>query len=275
MSVGAERETYMWRETFLRGLRCVEDGNVLTGAGVTSGVSATLRVVRGHVGDEARSPTAQRHEGLSGRVRKASGVHGSAKPPDRAIEPIETHTFEEGAESMQRSTESDGTEPNRQAAPTAMVGAAEPVGTASPRTDGRLRGRFVPGWRFVRHLLEMVVAMMLGMGALGLAIGVLGEPPGYANLLVRYGLMGAFMAAPMVAWMRHRGHSWRDGGEMAAAMLLPMLAPVAPVEMGVAVPGLNEGSLMLISHVTMIGGMVALMLYRFERYAHGAHDRRS
>jgi putative intracellular protease/amidase len=38
---------------WVRGLRYVEDGNVLTSAGVTSGTSATLRVVRGYVGEEA------------------------------------------------------------------------------------------------------------------------------------------------------------------------------------------------------------------------------
>jgi hypothetical protein len=114
----------------------------------------------------------------------------------------------------------------------------------------------------------MVLAMMLGMGVFGLALAVMGEPPGYANLLVRYGLMGAFMAAPMVGWMRFRGHSWRDGGEMTAAMLVPMVAPVLPVELGVAgyVPGLSEDSLMMLSHVAMIGGMVALMVYRWNRY---------
>jgi hypothetical protein len=124
------------------------------------------------------------------------------------------------------------------------------------------------GWRFARHLLEMVVAMMAGMAVLGAALAALGEPSGYANLLVQYGVMGAFMAAPMVAWMRHRGHSWRDGGEMTAAMVVPMLALALLVEFGVSVPGLTEGSLMLLSHVAMIGGMVALMAYRFERYAH-------
>lgn len=127
----------------------------------------------------------------------------------------------------------------------------------------------------MRHLLEMVLAMMAGMAFLGAALAVLGEPPGYANLLVEYGLMGAFMAAPMVAWMRYRGHPWRDGGEMTAAMVVPMLALALPVELGAAVPGLTEGSLMELSHVAMIGGMVALMLYRFERYAHGAHGRRA
>jgi hypothetical protein len=173
---------------------------------------------------------------------------------------------------MERNTNSGGTEMDGPASPTALGGAAELAGTASPETGGRLRGRLASGWRFARHLLEMVVAMMLGMGVFGLALAALGEPPGYANLLVRYGMMGAFMAAPMVMWMHYRGHSWREGGEMTAAMVVPMLVPVALVELGVAVPGLSEGSLMMLSHVAMIGGMVALMTYRFERYAHGSRD---
>ena len=157
--------------------------------------------------------------------------------------------------------------------PAGMSDAAGRAGTASPEKGGRVRSRLVSGWHFTRHFLEMVLAMMIGMGAFGLALAVIGEPPGYANLLVRYGVMGAFMAAPMVAWMRYRGHSWSDGGEMTAAMLVPMLAPVALVELGVAVPGLSEGTLMMLSHVAMIAGMVALMVYRFERYAHrpGGH----
>jgi hypothetical protein len=106
---------------------------------------------------------------------------------------------------------------------------------------------------------------------------VLGEPPGYANLLLRYGLMGAFMSAPMVAWMRYRGHQWSDGLEMTVAMLAPMFALVLPVELGVAryVPELSEGSLPIFSHVAMIAGMVVLMIYRFERYAHGARSHRA
>jgi Flp pilus assembly pilin Flp len=129
------------------------------------------------------------------------------------------------------------------------------------------------GWHFMRHLLEMVLAMIAGMAVLGTGIGVLGEPPGYANPFVEYGLMAAFMAAPMVAWMRHRGHSWSDGLEMTAAMLVPMLALVLPVELGVAgyVPGLSAQSLPMLSHVAMIAGMAALMIYRWDRYAHGAH----
>jgi hypothetical protein len=32
---------------------------------------------------------------------------------------------------------------------------------------------------------------------------------------------------------------------------------------------------MMLSHVAMIAGMVALMVYRFERYAHGSHGHRA
>ena len=172
---------------------------------------------------------------------------------------------------MERKTNTNGTEPNEPATPTAMAKAVEETSTASPRKAGQARRwfRLGAGWRFTRHLLEMVLAMMVGMAVLGVALAVLGEPPGYANLFVRYGLMGAFMAAPMVGWMRYRGHPWSDGLEMTAAMLVPTLALVAPVELGVAVPGLSEGSLMMLSHVAMIAGMVVLMIYRFERYAHG------
>ncbi len=169
----------------------------------------------------------------------------------------------------------NNTEPIETASLAGMGEAARLAGTESPETGGQIRGRLVSGWHFTRHLLEMVVAMMAGMAVLGVAIWVLGEPPGYANPLVEYGLMGASMAVPMVAWMRHRGHSWSDGLQMTVAMLAPMFALVLPVELGVAVPGLSEGSLMMLSHVAMIAGMVVLMIYRFDRYAHGAHGRRA
>ena len=59
-------------------------------------------------------------------------------------------------------------------------------------------------------------------------------------------------------------------------MLLPMLALVLPVELGAAgrAPGPTDHSLMMLSHVAMVGGMVALMAYRRDRYAHGARGQR-
>jgi hypothetical protein len=41
------------------------------------------------------------------------------------------------------------------------------------------------------------------------------------------------------------------------------------------VPGLSEDSLMLLSHVAIIAGMVALMVYRWDRYAHGSYGHRA
>ena len=150
-----------------------------------------------------------------------------------------------------------------------VTAAAGPTGSAlrtgGEQTRRRLRDR--AGWRFTRHLLEMLAGMGIGMGVLGLAIWLFGEPLGFDNLIVYYGTMGVFMAVPMVAWMCYRGHSWRDGEEMTAAMLVPMFALALPVEVGVL--GLSDESLMMLSHVAMIGGMVALMIYRWDRYAHG------
>lgn len=154
-----------------------------------------------------------------------------------------------------------------------LPGATEYTGAS--KTGGRVRRRLRlgAGWRFTRHLMEMVLAMMAGMVVLGVALWALGEPPGFSSLLVEYALMGAFMSVPMVAWMRYRGHAWSDGLEMVGAMLVPMFALVIPVELGLAgyVPGLSEQTLMVLSHVAMIAGMVVLMIYRFERYAHSHH----
>jgi hypothetical protein len=56
---------------------------------------------------------------------------------------------------------------------------------------------------------------------------------------------------------------------MTMAMLVPTFALVLPVELGVL--GMDGHSLMMLSHLAMIGGMAALMLYRWDRYAHEAH----
>lgn len=151
----------------------------------------------------------------------------------------------------------------------AQASAAEAmVERAAP--EPRLRRYLGAGWAFTRHLLEMLLAMAAGMVLLGVAVGITGEPPAYLeNALVEYAVMGAFMSAPMVGWMRFRGHAWADGLEMTAAMLVPMFALVIPVELGLAV--LSEHSLMLFAHVAMIGGMALLMLYRFDRYVHAHH----
>jgi hypothetical protein len=139
------------------------------------------------------------------------------------------------------------------------------AGAGSTAVGGR--GRLAAGWHFARHLLEMIIAMLVGMAALSAAISVLGAPPGYNHLLVEYGLMGAAMAAPMVAWMRFRGHPWSDGAEMTAAMLLPIFALIGPAALGLL--RADSHMLMMLAHVAMFAGMVALMVYRRDRYTHG------
>jgi hypothetical protein len=123
----------------------------------------------------------------------------------------------------------------------------------------------------------MVVAMLVGMAALGATVAALGAPPGYDRPVGMYAWMGAAMAAPMVAWMRRRGHAWADGLEMTAAMLVPLFAVVLPVELGVAgyVPGLSAQSLPMLAHAAMLVGMLVLMVYHRDRYTCGAHPHRA
>jgi hypothetical protein len=150
--------------------------------------------------------------------------------------------------------------------PAGVSETAKPVATVLSEMAGRVRR--LSGRRFVRHVLEMILAMMVGMMILGVAVGALGEPPGYSNPLVEYGFMGASMSVSMVAWMRFRGHAWSDGLEMTAAMLVPMFVVVTPFGLGAAgeTPGWSDHSLMMLAHVAMIGGMVALTIYRRGRY---------
>ncbi len=67
---------------------------------------------------------------------------------------------------------------------TAALTALSEATAASTGAKGRIRRYLGAVWSFTRHLLEMVVAMIAGMFILGVAIGALGEPPGYSSLLV-------------------------------------------------------------------------------------------
>lgn len=138
--------------------------------------------------------------------------------------------------------------------------------------SGRSGRRSRPWLRFTQHLVEMLLAMGLGMALLVPVLSVVGLPPGYlTHPLVQYAVMAVAMVAPMVLWMRVRGHSWTEGAQMSLAMVVPMFAVVTPVELGVA--ALSAGSLMVVTHVVMIAGMVGWMVHRWDVYAHGSHRR--
>ena len=129
---------------------------------------------------------------------------------------------------------------------------------------------------FIRHYMEMLVAMFAGMVVLGgpamLALGAAGvtsaELRSDAPAAMLLG-MGITMTVPMVAWMRHRGHGWQPSNEMAASMMIPTLGVIALLGGDLVT---DVGTLLMIEHVVMLPAMLAAMLLRREEYTHGAHD---
>jgi hypothetical protein len=126
---------------------------------------------------------------------------------------------------------------------------------------------------FIRHYVEMLVAMFAGMGVLFvpalLALGAAGvssaELRSDAPALMLLG-MGITMTVPMVAWMRYRGHGWPASNEMAAAMMIPTAGVIALLGTGAA----GFGTLMTIEHVVMLPAMLVAMLLRRDEYTQGA-----
>ena len=133
---------------------------------------------------------------------------------------------------------------------------------------------------FLRHLLAMIVVMMLGMCVLGAAWGAFHEVAfgsAFADAWRDYVVLASFamafnMTVPMVLWMRYRGHSWERGGEMAAAMNLPLLPLLALYWLDVIPAQAVLGLQMML----MLPAMLAVMLYRHEEYSapHTAHGHR-
>ena len=135
-------------------------------------------------------------------------------------------------------------------------------------TQKRLSAQVAHGWRrshFVRHLVEMFLAMQIGMAvgsllfafALGPSAGERSEQHAVAFLLV----MAFSMTVPMVAWMLHRGHSWRRVGEMAAVMIAPAL-PLIGFKIGHVISGSGGCAYMSASTIAMI----LLIVYRRNEY---------
>ncbi|HEU5099237.1 MAG TPA: hypothetical protein VFU22_09470, partial [Roseiflexaceae bacterium] len=95
------------------------------------------------------------------------------------------------------------------------------VDTAStPAHDHRLRTSASKLGRFLLHLLEMLLAMMIGMPILYMLGNLIPPSSSYAAAFVSGTnlndlAMVVFMTVPMVAWMIVRGHGWRHSAEMA------------------------------------------------------------
>jgi hypothetical protein len=121
-------------------------------------------------------------------------------------------------------------------------------------------------WNFLRHYLEMVVAMFVGMAVLGGAVrGILALagsefPTQYPELTSLE--MALTMSIGMVVWMRFRGHSWVSTLEMAGAMFVPAIVLFPLLWLGV----ISGESLLALEHMTMLPLMFLVMLRRRSEY---------
>jgi hypothetical protein len=130
-------------------------------------------------------------------------------------------------------------------------------------------------WRnFSWHLVEMVVAMLVGMAVLGAAVSGIFALLGHSNILhyagLRALLMTGYMTAGMFLWMRHRRHGWASVSEMAGAMVVPHVVLIGPYWAGL----ISRGALVGGMHALMLPCMVVVMLRRREEYSQD-HRRHS
>lgn len=129
---------------------------------------------------------------------------------------------------------------------------------------------------FLRHYLEMVLSMAVGMAVFGILFISPLDPLGYRESLRAHPylsefLMLIFMTASMVGFMIYRGHGVRMAAEMTAGMVVPVLLVMAGTSSAI-LPFLTERSLGLWTHVAMLLGMLAVMLVRRAHYD-GSHGR--
>jgi len=116
--------------------------------------------------------------------------------------------------------------------------------------------RITPTWRFIRHYLEMLAAMVLGM----LVLGPLW--PTVDGVELQALVMATNMTIGMAAMMAVRRHAWPSIVEMSAAMYAPFIILFVPFWTG----EITSGGLFLIGHLLMLPAMLAAMLHRRAKY---------
>ncbi len=112
--------------------------------------------------------------------------------------------------------------------------------------------------RFVRHYLEMLAAMIVGMVVLGPLSMLLGDVRVEVDAL----LMAASMTTGMAAWMAYRHHHWPAIAEMGMAMFAAFVVLFPPYWVGL----LSADTLFVLGHVLMLPAMALAMLRRREEY---------
>ena len=122
--------------------------------------------------------------------------------------------------------------------------------------------RTAPTWRFIRHFLEMLAAMVLGM----LVLGPLW--PTVRGVELHALVMATNMTIGMTALMAVRRHTWPGIVEMSAAMYAPFIILFVPYWTGL----ITAGGLFPLGHLLMLPAMLFAMLHRRAEYtAHTMH----
>ena len=133
-----------------------------------------------------------------------------------------------------------------------------------------------PRARFWWHYLEMVLAMLVGMGVFWPVWIGLFELVGRPALMERGDLaavrMAVNMTAGMAIWMAIRRHGIRDITEMSVAMSAPFFVLLVPHWLG----ALGADALMWAAHVLMFITMLLAMWWRSDVYSsgHASHAHR-
>ncbi len=129
--------------------------------------------------------------------------------------------------------------------------------------------------RFIRHYLEMVAAMFLGMLVLGMPAAAAMSAAGTSMAALRADApalaltgMTVSMTVPMVGWMVFRGHGLAPCMDMTLAMVLPTIGIIALLAGGIAE---DFGTLMMLEHVVMLPAMLVAMLLRRDEYTGHHH----
>jgi hypothetical protein len=125
--------------------------------------------------------------------------------------------------------------------------------------------------RFIRHLVEMTIAMMLGMAVLGalfrevhvLLFGAGFDDAWHSHTELAVFAMTFNMTLPMSALMRYRGHSWERCAEMSGAMAVLALALLVPFWTG----AISASVVLPLEMALMLPAMILVMVYRVDDYA--------
>jgi uncharacterized membrane protein len=123
-----------------------------------------------------------------------------------------------------------------------------------------------PTWNFIQHLLEMSIAMLVGMFALGLPLQALFDALGWSFLndetVPMTLIMATTMSVGMAIWMRIRGCGWPAIFEMSLAMYIPFVAMYPFYWAGLV----DQMAIMIVGHSLMVPAMIVAMLFRLDEY---------